>query len=373
MRAAEVQLLVASADVSGIAPVDVATLIQGLDRWLSQWEPANHAGSQVERIERPDSGWSSDILLTTVHPAIDVTGDGKPVAELAVRVAPAPAVASFPVDDFDLQAKVMRALKASGLPVPTVVAVENDPGWLGTPFLVMTRAPGRVVGDAPALDPWLAGLPSATQRRIHEGYIDALGAIHRLDWRAAHLDGILRDAGQRLEHDLSWWSNYVDWASDGDPAPVLANHMQWCIDAAPSMAQVPSLCWGDARLGNVLLLDDGAIGALLDWELASIGPPEMDLGWYLALDRLTTKVVGHQVAGFLGRDETISRYQDHLGRSVEHLGWHEIFALVRSVAINERQARLAAAGGVSYPGVAGKDNPMLDYITRRIDRFEAAA
>jgi aminoglycoside phosphotransferase (APT) family kinase protein len=139
------------------------------------------------------------------------------------------------------------------------------------------------------------------------------------------------------------------------------------------MAHPPSLCWGDARLGNVLLLDDGSIGALLDWELASIGPPEADLAWYLALDRLTTRVIGRSVPGFLARDDAISRYEGRLGRTVEHLDWHEIFALVRSVAINERQARLAAAGGVPYPGVPGKDNPMLDYIRRRIERFEKVA
>jgi aminoglycoside phosphotransferase (APT) family kinase protein len=354
-------------------------LTKGLDDWLGQWAPARQAGSRVEHIERPASGWSSDTLLTTVGPAIDVDvdgdgdGDSQPVVELVVRVAPAPAVASFPADDFDLQAAVMRALKTAGLPVPTVLAVENDPGWLGTPFLVMTRAPGRTLGDAPALDPRLAVLPSATQRRIHEDYLDALATIHRLDWRAAGLEATLRTAGPNLDAELDWWSTYVDWASGGDPAPALVAHLQWCIDTAPAVAQDPSLCWGDARLGNVLFLDDGSIGALLDWELASIGAPEMDLGWYLALDRLTTKVIGQPVPGFLGRDETISRYQHHLGRPVEHLDWHEIFALVRSVAINERQARLAAADGVPYPGVAGKDNPMLTYITRRINRFEAAA
>lgn len=359
--------------MSGIARVDVATLTQGLDDWLGQWGPARQAGSRVEHIERPASGWSSDTLLTTVAPAIDVHGDGKAVAELVVRVAPAPAVASFPIDDFDLQAAVMRALGASGLPVPSVLAIENDSGWLGTPFLVMTRAPGRTVGDAPAVDPWLADLPTATQRRIHEDYLDALATIHRVDWRTADLEATLRTAGPKLETDLDWWSSYVDWASGGDPAPALVAHLQWCIDAAPAVAHDPSLCWGDARLGNVLFLDDGSTSALLDWELASIGPPEMDLGWYLALDQLTTKVIGQQVPGFLGRDEAISRYQHHLGRSVEHLDWHEIFALVRSVAINERQARLAVAAGVPYPGVAGKDNPMLDYITRRINRFETAA
>jgi aminoglycoside phosphotransferase (APT) family kinase protein len=302
-----------------------------------------------------------------------VDGDGKTFAELVVRVAPAPAVASFPADDFDLQAAVMRALKTSGFPVPTVLAVENDSGWLGTPFLVMTRAPGRTVGDAPALDPWLAELPSPTQRRIHEDYLDALADIHRFEWRSAGLEALSRGAVPDLVEELDRWSRYVDWASGGDPAPALVAHLQWCIDAAPVMTRAPSLCWGDARLGNVLLLDDGSIGALLDWELASIGPPEMDLGWYLALDRLTTKVIGQRVPGFLERGDAISHYQHHLGRSVVHLDWHEIFALVRSVAINERQARLAAAEGVPYPGIAGKDNPMLDYITRRINRFETAA
>ncbi|HWD51372.1 MAG TPA: phosphotransferase, partial [Acidimicrobiales bacterium] len=146
--------------MSGIARVDIAVLTKGLDGWLAQWAPANRTGSRVERIERPVSGWSSDILLTTVRPAVDVKGDGNLIAELVVRVAPAPAVASFPADDFDLHAAVMRTLEMSGLAVPTVLAVENGSGWLGTPFLVMTRVPGRVAGDAPALDPWLAGLPS---------------------------------------------------------------------------------------------------------------------------------------------------------------------------------------------------------------------
>lgn len=359
--------------VSGIARVDVATLTAGLDTWLEQWEPAKRVGAQIRHVERPASGWSSDTLLATVHPPIDVLANGEPIAELVVRVAPPAAVASFPMDDFASQAAVIGSLPSAGLPVPTVLAVENDRHWLKVPFLVMTRSPGRAVGDAPALDPWLTGLPSATQRRIHEGYLDALAAIHRLDWHDAKLDGVLRLAGADLKAELAWWLAYIDWASEGTPAPELAAHLQWCVDTAPVMAHPPSLCWGDARLGNVLLLDDGTIGAVLDWELASIGPPEADLAWYLALDRLTTRVIGRSVPGFLARDDAIARYQDHLGRPVEHLGWHEIFALVRSVAINERQARLAAAGGVPYPGVPGKDNPMLDYIRRRIERFEKVA
>ena len=131
--APDLRLLVASANVSGIARVDVATLTQGLDDWLGQWAPPRQAGprrthrtTRLRMVKRHPAHYRA--------PAIDLHGDGKPVAELVVRVAPAPAMASFPADDFDLQAAVMRVIETSGLPVPTVLAVENDSGWLETPF-----------------------------------------------------------------------------------------------------------------------------------------------------------------------------------------------------------------------------------------------
>jgi aminoglycoside phosphotransferase (APT) family kinase protein len=128
------------------------------------------------------------------------------------------------------------------------------------------------------------------------------------------------------------------------------------------------MCWGDARLGNVMFDDDRNVVALLDWELATISPAEYDLAWYLVLDRLTSKFSG-AVPGFLARDDAIAHYEQHLGRPVADLEWHEIFALVRSTAINDRQARMAAAAGVAYPGVAGDDNPVLRYVEHRIERF----
>ena len=147
----------------------------------------------------------------------------------------------------------------------------------------------------------------------------------------------------------------------------------WCRETAPAPDHAPrSLLWGDPRLGNVIWSDatcesTGAIAALIDWEGASLGPPEMDLGWYLALDALTTHFVGRIVPGFLDRAGVIECYERALGRTVEHLGWHEVFALVRSTCINECQARPAARAGTRYPGVAGDDNPVLDYIWSRID------
>ena len=133
-----------------------------------------------------------------------------------------------------------------------------------------------------------------------------------------------------------------------------------------------ALLWGDARLGNVMYGPDYRVVSLLDWELATLGPPEMDLAWYLALDELTTKATRAGVPGFHSREQFVAGYELQLGRPVVDLAWHEVFALVRSVAVNDKQARLAEAAGVPYPGAFGDDNPMLGYVGRRIERFNAA-
>jgi aminoglycoside phosphotransferase (APT) family kinase protein len=95
----------------------------------------------------------------------------------------------------------------------------------------------------------------------------------------------------------------------------------------------------------------------------------MDLGWYIVLDEITTGFVGRTVPGFAARDDVVRRYERALGRDVVHLAWHEIFALTRSIAINDCQARLAAAAGTPYPGVPGDANPVLAHLDARISAF----
>jgi aminoglycoside phosphotransferase (APT) family kinase protein len=270
------------------------------------------------------------------------------------------------------QARVLDALAHGPVPVPGVVAFEADAGWLGDAFLVMSYEDGHVGGEAPALDAWITDRPVARQRVLHEAFVDTLAAVHRFDWRAHGLGDTLRGGhgGATLAEEVAWWRDYVDWAADGTPTPGLADAITWCADTVPTRDRAPcSLCWGDARIGNVVFSDDERVHAVLDWELATVGPGESDVAWYLVLDELTTRFVGRAVPGFLRRDELLARYERQLGRELVDLPWHELFALTRSVAINERQARLAEAAGVPYPGVAGDANPVLRALTERITRF----
>jgi aminoglycoside phosphotransferase (APT) family kinase protein len=333
---------------------DDGMLVDGLNRW--------YAPRRVVALDRPSAGWSNETLLLT----IETPGGDE---ERAVVRMP-PLVPSFPEYDLHAQARVLTALFDAGVPAPVVVAVEDDPQFVSAPFLVTSFVEGRAPGDAPGLDPWVAEAPATVQRHMQDHFINVLAAVHQVDWRGAALDGVLR-AGVATE--IAYWQSYAEWAADGAAPAVLVDALAWCAETAPANEPPGSLLWGDARLGNVLFRDAPRRRrdplAALDWELASIGPAEMDAAWYLALDELTVTFTGAPVEGFLEREGFVARHEARLGRVLRDLRWHEVFALARSAAINDRQARVAARTGTPYPGVAGDDNPMLAVLARRIERY----
>jgi aminoglycoside phosphotransferase (APT) family kinase protein len=344
-----------------LARRDDDELARGFTAWCAhQWPDADY---EIAQLGRPRAGWTNETLLVTMR--------GRAGGERRFVVRLPPAVPTWPVYDLAGQARVLEALSPGVVHVPGVVAYEADTQWLGAAFLVMSHEPGRPGPEAPALDPWVIESAPDVQRRMHEEFVDMLAAIHRVDWRAAGLDCVLRGGEHSLAQEVAWWVDYVSWASGGTPTVTLAEAIAWCGATMPGTEPPASLCWGDARVGNVLFADDRSVSSVLDWEMATIGPAEMDLAWFLSLDELTTRFVKRTVPGFLARADVLSRYEAALGRRVVDLEWHEVFALVRSTAINDRQARLAAESGVAYPGVAGEDNPVLKVIARRIDAFPA--
>ena len=132
-----------------------------------------------------------------------------------------------------------------------------------------------------------------------------------------------------------------------------------------------ALLWGDARFGNVVFTDHAHIAAVLDWELATIGPAEMDIvAWFVALETLTSKATATSVPGFDERGQHARATSRRSDSGLSDLAWHEIFALVRWIAINDKLARLAAASGTTHLGF-GEENPMLPYVARRIERYQA--
>ena len=149
---------------------------------------------------------------------------------------------------------------------------------------------------------------------------------------------------------------------------ALAAALDWCRAHRPVTSPDPVLLWGDPRLGNLVVDDDRHVVAVLDWEMATLGPAEMDLAWYLALDAATAALTGRRVAGFPEAHETLALYERCGGRPVADLAWHEIFALTRALAISDRQARMRAGSRRGDRDGTGRSrpDPMAGLVTERI-------
>jgi aminoglycoside phosphotransferase (APT) family kinase protein len=263
--------------------------------------------------------------------------------DTVVRFAPdGPGI--FPEYDLALQALVQEHVAAGGVPAPAPAVVAPHPsGRLG---MTMPFVAGHIPGPVPYLDPWIAGMSEAEQRRLYTNVLDVIAAIHRVD----------PPPTMAARDDLAFWAEYLEW-SDAVP-DRLHRAFDWCRDHAPDPVAPPVLLWGDVRLGNVVFDDHAEVAAVLDWEMASVGAAEHDLGWLLALEGMQDELFGTRVAGFPTATEARAHYEERAGRALEHVEWHEAFALVRSTAI---MARLQHVEGKPV-----RADPLLDILEARI-------
>jgi aminoglycoside phosphotransferase (APT) family kinase protein len=342
------------------APRDPDVVLAGFAGWLRDQVPSDAV--EVVGYERPAVGFSTETLLVDVGRAGADAEAGGPSERLVLKLPP-PGPAIFPAYDFTLQARVQEAAAAAGIPAPVPVRVEQDTRWIGVPFLVMPRIAGHIVDEIPVLDRWLTDAAPDLNRTVHGHYLDIVAAINRIDWRDG-LAGVVprRDLAAELDH----WRGYLAWSGDGAVlAPLLVDALEWCDEHRPASEAEPSLLWGDVRLGNVIFDESRAPVAVLDWEMATIGAAEHDLGWMFALDAIQRELLGRTVPGFLDHDAAVERYQARLGRPVRDLEWYEIFAMVRSASIMTRIAHLGEiAGRPLLLPIA--DNPVLQILRRRI-------
>ena len=313
---------------------DDAALVQGLGRWVAahpEQVPAS-AGDPaspptIRSIAHADGGQANETVLVDLGPE-----------RSGVVVRLPPLQSTFPDYDLAPQAKVQNALAASGVPAPAPSVVVDDPTWIGAPFLVMPLVRGDIAGPAPAFDEYVTGAGTELQARMHDGLLQTVAAVHAVDWRAAGLGAVL--PGTTTRHVLERWTAYVDWSSEGDPLPALAEALAWCAERLPPEGE-PVLLWGDVRLGNLVFDGERRVRAVLDWDLASIGPAEMDLAWHIGLEDMMVALFDRRVEGFPRRDEVIARYEQISGRTLADLDWHVVFALVRALAINDRHQRIS--------------------------------
>jgi aminoglycoside phosphotransferase (APT) family kinase protein len=281
--------------------------------------------------------------------------------------------AVLPSYDFDAEFEVLAALGRAGVPVPRALWHERDATLLGGEFIVMERVDGRTPADSPAYTTagWVLELDTAQQATLFDNGLKALAAIHALDWRAAGLQRLdRRELGTPgLDQQLAYWQRFFQWAANGESNATVEAAFEWVRANHPADDEPLSLTWGDARLGNILFADDMSVTGLVNWEMAALASPELDLGWWLFLLRYHTTGIGaRKVPGFPDRGATVARYEDLTGRDVKHLYFYEVFAGLRLSIMTHRAGNLMIEGGLLPPDAPIKlVNPASRLLAELLD------
>ncbi len=307
-------------------------------------------------LSRPATGLSSDTSFVTA-----TTTDGQE-HDLVVRLAPA-GDGLFRRYDLGAQVLTQNALDRSGIPTAAPARFEADRSWLGDPFMVMPRIPGRVVDTRPSYlqAGWLADSDPSFQTALLEDFLHTLAELHQLN-------PAFDAAAVSVADAFAGACDYLDWAATGGEIPkYLVEARAWCSREVPVSTSSTSVLWGDVQFANCVFTEAGAVAALLDFELAGAGPAEMDLGWFLALHDMTANLAGGDLPGFGDRRSMVASYETALGRGVESLEWYEMFALLRSGSIMVRMARLLSRQGID-DGWLHRDNPTEAAVARVLAR-----
>jgi aminoglycoside phosphotransferase (APT) family kinase protein len=356
---------VACAAVGAFARDPEITATQ-LASWLS--EVAGITGVSVDRLEIPSStGWSNETVMfdgTWADPAGVLR-----TRPLVVRIAPLE-YRVFLEANFESQYRVMQALADhTDVPMPEMLWFEADPSWFGSPFWIMARIDGVVPGDSPAYaaSGWLHDAAPEQQAETWWSGIEAMAAVHRVDWRTLDLDFLDDPArgASGLEQQLQYYAESLEWAEGGTPHPGARAALDWLrAEMPPAPPYGDTIVWGDSRLSNQIYRDHQVV-AVLDWEMVALGDPRIDLGWWLFCDDALSAGAGcPRLPGFPSAEETVARWEELTGRSGDHLHYFLVFAGLRFTVVMLRLSTLLVDLGYS-PEPFGYDND----ISRALDQL----
>lgn len=245
------------------------------------------------------------------------------------------------------EARVLAALAGSAVPHPGLIAAEPDVDVLGAAFYLMDAIGG--VNPTLGLPEPLASSPDR-QRRMGLAMPDALAALAAID--VAHTGiGDLGRADGWLERQVPRWRSQLESYGqlEGYPGPEIGDVAEvaaW-LDAHRPQRMRATLIHGDFHFANVLVDPaTGELAAVVDWELATIGHPLLDLGHLLATWPAAESGVAELDTAYLPSvDEVIDRYAVASGGAdLADLTWFRVLACYRLGIILEGTNARAAAG-----------------------------
>jgi aminoglycoside phosphotransferase (APT) family kinase protein len=296
-------------------------------------------------------------------------GNGPDAPELVLRKAPLGAPGGV-AHDMEREYRILRGLHPVYGQVPRPLAFCGDAAVPGAPFYVMERVRGVILRGRPDE---LAALSDAHARGLSEALVDALAGIHAVDWAVAGLADLDRGPGYAARQIGGWIKRYH--AARTDDVPSLERAIAWLgerVAAGAAPDHGPSLVHNDFKFDNLVLdpANPSRIRAVLDWEMATIGDPLLDLGTTLGywvdpedpeeLRRLVLPSMSVH-PGSLRRAEVVARYEARTGTPVPDPALLYVYGLVKVAGIAQQIYARHLAGKAPDPRFA-----VLGHVVRAL-------
>ncbi len=340
---------------------DTSTIPAVLSQWLSTVMPSDAAPEVTVESGVDANGMSSETIILTGR----WIENGLPVEQKWVaRVAPtAQDVPVFPAYRMDHQFDVLRLVaELSDVPVPAVRWIEPTGELLGSPFFLMDHVDGVVPPDVMPYTfggNWFADAPAERRRELQDSTVEVLVQLHAIP-DAATTFGFLTDADPPgdtpLRRHFTWLKDWYEFAVPGiGRSPLVERALAWLEENFPAEIAVgePVLAWGDSRIGNVLYHDFRPV-AVLDWEMACVGPRELDVAWIIFAHMVFQELAG--LAGLPGlpdvmREEDVrATYEPLAGAALGDLRWFYVYSgVIWCVVFMRTGARRVHFGEIEQP------------------------
>jgi aminoglycoside phosphotransferase (APT) family kinase protein len=260
--------------------------------------------------------------------------------------------------DMGREYRILSKLCHVYAPAPAPALYCEDESVLGVPFYLMERRQGVILRRSPPPDRPLA--PELVTK-LCETLVDNMALLHALDYRAAGLEELGKPQGYVERQVNGWTKRYQDAYTDN--VPDLERTAVWLAENRPAESGAASLIHNDFKFDNLVLDPDNLtrIVAVLDWEMATIGDPLMDLGTTLAFwtekddpAPLHQFIVGPTTQpGALSRRDLVERYGRATGRDTSNMLFCYVCGLFK-VAVIVQQIYARYVRGLTHdPRFAG--------------------
>jgi len=300
--------------------------IPAIEKFLKEYIPGLEGNLVVEQFP---SGYSNLTYLIKV---------GK--KELVLRRPPFGTKAKT-AHDMKREYKILNALNPVFHYCPKPLIYTEDTSIMGCPFYVMERIKGIILRrDLPE---GLSFKPEEA-RKLCENMLDVHLELHSIDYKKIGLADFGKPEGYVKRQVEGWTGRYRN--AKTDDAPDFEEVIRWLHDNMPEESKKSCIIHNDYKFDNIVLSpeDPLKIIGVLDWEMATIGDPLMDLGsslayWVQADDPpefQAIRMMPTNIPGAMTRDELVQRYAEKSGVKIDNFDFYYCFGLFRLAGIAQQ-------------------------------------